>query len=205
MGVQSPRRGAGVEEGSGVGCPVPAASFLLPVAKYTCLYFGSGHKHLGLARKRAGSTPYPAIAVPTGVMPEGVPWDPPQLTALPFQRRWGEEQLPDGQTQKYWVSVGGCHEFVGAQSLGWGGASAAFPCPGGIQLRDGMAEGERVVFGWVTEPCPVSPPQTAANSWGTAWGEGGHFRIARGVNECEVETFVVGVWGRVSVEDMPHK
>ncbi|NXE43961.1 TINAL protein, partial [Ptilorrhoa leucosticta] len=61
---------------------------------------------------------------------------------------WGEEQLPDGQTQKYW---------------------------------------------------------TAANSWGTAWGEGGHFRIARGVNECEVETFVVGVWGRVSMEDMPHK
>ncbi|NXE30821.1 TINAL protein, partial [Ardeotis kori] len=46
---------------------------------------------------------------------------------------------------------------------------------------------------------------TAANSWGTAWGEGGHFRIARGVNECEVETFVVGVWGRVSMEDMPHK
>ncbi|NXB43166.1 TINAL protein, partial [Leucopsar rothschildi] len=61
---------------------------------------------------------------------------------------WGEEQLPDGQIQKYW---------------------------------------------------------TAANSWGTAWGEGGHFRIARGVNECEVETFVVGVWGRVSMEDMPHK
>lgn len=56
-----------------------------------------------------------------------------------------------------------------------------------------------------TEPCPVSPLQTAANSWGTAWGEGGHFRIARGVNECEVETFVVGVWGRVSMEDMPHK
>ncbi|NXF13735.1 TINAL protein, partial [Smithornis capensis] len=61
---------------------------------------------------------------------------------------WGEEQLPDGQTQKYW---------------------------------------------------------TAANSWGTAWGEDGHFRIARGINECEVETFVVGVWGRVSMEDMPHK
>ena len=51
----------------------------------------------------------------------------------------------------------------------------------------------------------MSPVQTAANSWGTAWGEGGHFRIARGVNECEVESFVVGVWGRVSMEDMPHK
>lgn len=89
--------------------------------------------------------------------------------------------------------------------MGWVGASAAFPCPGGIQLRDGMAGGGVCVFDWVTELCPVSPPQTAANSWGTAWGEGGHFRIARGVNECEVETFVVGVWGRVSVEDMPHK
>ncbi|XP_034250308.1 tubulointerstitial nephritis antigen-like [Thrips palmi] len=33
-----------------------------------------------------------------------------------------------------------------------------------------------------------------ANSWGEWWGEGGFFRIRRGVNECQIEHLVLAAW-----------
>lgn len=63
------------------------------------------------------------------------------------------------------------------------------------------------ITGWGEETLPDGRTikyWTAANSWGPWWGERGHFRIVRGINECDIETFVLGVWGRVGMEDMGH-
>lgn len=40
---------------------------------------------------------------------------------------------------------------------------------------------------------------TVANSWGYDWGENGLFRILRGTNECEIESYVLGVWAETLI------
>ncbi|KAG8451543.1 hypothetical protein GDO86_003663 [Hymenochirus boettgeri] len=84
-----------------------------------------------------------------------------------------------------------------------------------VPIMDGMPENYRrhgthsvKISGWGEErgrDGQIHKYWLAANSWGRDWGERGYFRIARGVNECEIEAFVVGVWGRVSMEDVARK
>lgn len=38
--------------------------------------------------------------------------------------------------------------------------------------------------------------QLVANSWGHNWGENGLFRIQKGTNECEIESYVLAVWAK---------
>ncbi|XP_027631355.1 tubulointerstitial nephritis antigen-like [Tupaia chinensis] len=62
------------------------------------------------------------------------------------------------------------------------------------------------ITGWGEETLPDGRTLKwdLSNSWGPDWGERGHFRIVRGANECNIESFVLGVWGRVGTEDMGH-
>lgn len=48
------------------------------------------------------------------------------------------------------------------------------------------------------------PPlvQICANSLGPEWGENGYFRIIRGVNANDIETNIVGAWGKVTGDVM---
>ena len=106
------------------------------------------------------------------------------MPCLVLARRWGEESLPDGRTLKYWVSL-----------CAAGPVAAVPPTPTPSLLLHAPA---------LTPAHALPRPQTAANSWGPAWGERGHFRIVRGANVCDIESFVLGVWGRVGMEDMGH-
>ncbi|KAK0175083.1 hypothetical protein PV327_008864 [Microctonus hyperodae] len=76
---------------------------------------------------------------------------------------------------------------------------------GGIYRHSKLAENYRTgyhsvrIIGWGEEFSGNNPPVKywiVANSWGTHWGENGFFRIQKGINECEIETFVLGIWAK---------
>ncbi|XP_044592872.1 tubulointerstitial nephritis antigen-like [Cotesia glomerata] len=55
------------------------------------------------------------------------------------------------------------------------------------------------ILGWGEELVGNYQPTKywlVANSWGTNWGENGLFRIVKGTNECEIETYVLGIWAK---------
>ena len=43
------------------------------------------------------------------------------------------------------------------------------------------------ILGWGSDAA-AGPYWLVANSWSPGWGEAGYFRIARGTNECGIET-----------------
>ncbi|RZC37298.1 Peptidase C1 domain containing protein [Asbolus verrucosus] len=55
------------------------------------------------------------------------------------------------------------------------------------------------IVGWGEDytPSGIKKYWKVANSWGPEWGENGYFRIARGTNECEIESFVLGTWPEI--------
>ncbi|KAL1115134.1 hypothetical protein AAG570_007165 [Ranatra chinensis] len=61
------------------------------------------------------------------------------------------------------------------------------------------------IVGWGQEQQGGRPVKywTVANSWGQDWGEGGFFRIRRGVNECKIEDFVLGAWANLETSRKP--
>ncbi|XP_075730104.1 putative peptidase C1-like protein F26E4.3 [Rhipicephalus microplus] len=54
------------------------------------------------------------------------------------------------------------------------------------------------ILGWGVDRSQYRPIKywLCANSWGHGWGENGYFRIVRGEDESQIESFVLAVWGR---------
>uniref|UniRef100_A0A6M2DUC3 SMB domain-containing protein n=1 Tax=Xenopsylla cheopis TaxID=163159 RepID=A0A6M2DUC3_XENCH len=54
------------------------------------------------------------------------------------------------------------------------------------------------IVGWGEDTSSYPPVKywTVANSWGREWGDDGYFRIVRGTNECDIESFMLAAWTR---------
>ncbi|KAK8406717.1 hypothetical protein O3P69_007354 [Scylla paramamosain] len=79
----------------------------------------------------------------------------------------------------------------------------------GVYAASGLTREEPVshsvrLIGWGEEDTGYGQPTKywlAANSWGQGWGENGFFKIRRGYNESDIETFVLAVRARLNDYD----
>ena len=59
--------------------------------------------------------------------------------------------------------------------------------------RGSMISGHAVVIvGWGKDKKTGQPYWIIRNTWGTEWGMGGYFRMARGINNCKIEENCIG-------------
>ncbi|KAG8237046.1 hypothetical protein J437_LFUL016112 [Ladona fulva] len=76
--------------------------------------------------------------------------------------------------------------------------SGVYSRPAGSDDREPFGYHSVRIIGWGEDyndrrRDPI-PYWLVANSWGEWWGEDGYFRIRRGVNECDIEKYVLGAW-----------
>ncbi|XP_069949609.1 uncharacterized peptidase C1-like protein F26E4.3 [Cherax quadricarinatus] len=84
--------------------------------------------------------------------------------------------------------------------------SDLFMYKSGVYSYSGLAGQETAshsvkIIGWGEAALPDMEPVkywVVSNSWGTEWGERGHFRIRRGINELGIESFIIAVRPRLA-------
>jgi len=73
--------------------------------------------------------------------------------------------------------------------------------PTGLRPSSRTAYHSVRILGWGEESDARGQPAKywiVANSWGEQWGERGLFRIARGENVADIESFIVGAWAKTN-------